>query len=367
MVSEITATFCRRSVFGYPVMVLALVATGFLAFGLWVHHMFATGLPHLGDSFYTAASMTIALPAGVQIFCWIATLWDGRPRFATPMLFVVGFVIVFVLGGLTGVMLAAVPLDLQIHDTYFVVAHFHYVLIGGAVFPLLGGIHYWFPKVTGRMPGEGLGKLSFWLIFVGFNVAFFPMHILGLMGMPRRVYTYPAEMGWGALNLLSSVGAAALALGVATYLVNLIRSARVGPIAGPNPWGASGLEWATASPPPAYNFAMTPVVESRHPLWTSPDGLGVMTGLRTDLREILLTTTSEAKPDMRASSPEPTIWPFLTALAVTVLFIGSIFDEWFVVWASLPVTACLIGWFWPKPSHAQRAGRPGEPLPGALT
>jgi cytochrome c oxidase subunit I+III len=365
MVSEITATFCRRSVFGYPALVLSLLATGFLAFGLWVHHMFATGLPHLGNSFYTAASMTIALPSGVQIFCWIATMWDGRPRFATPMLFVVGFVVTFVAGGLTGVMLASVPLDLQVHDTYFVVAHFHYVLIGGAVFPLLGAIHYWFPKVIGRMPSEVAGKWSFWLIFLGFHLAFFPMHILGLLGMPRRVYTYGAEMGWANLNLLSTLGAYLLAVGVGVYLLNLIVAARRGPAAGANPWDAGTLEWATSSPPPSYNFAATPVVEGRQPLWREGD-FPVMHGLNLEHREVLLTSVTDAAPDVREGSPGPSIWPFLTAIAVSVLFIGSIFDEWFLVWAAIPVMICIVGWFWPKPSHSKLVDAPDEAIPGAL-
>jgi cytochrome c oxidase subunit I+III len=366
MVSEITQTFCRRAVFGYPVMVLSLIATGFMAFGLWVHHMFATGLPHMGDSFYTAASMAIALPSGVQIFCWIATMWDGKPRFATPMLYVVGFVVTFVLGGLTGVMLASVPLDTEVHDTFFVVAHFHYVLIGGAVFPLLGAIHYWYPKAVGRMPDERLGRLAFWLIFVGFHLTFFPMHLLGLMGMPRRVYTYPEEMGWGDLNMLATLGAYVLAGGVAIYIANLVISARQGRIAGPNPWDASGLEWATSSPPPPYNFGRTPFVESRHPLWTATDGLPVMDGLSTEHREVLLTTISTAEPDIREGSPGPSIWPFITSLAITVLFIGSIFDEWFVVWAAFPVAICFIAWFWPRPSHSKLVAAPEDNVPGAL-
>ncbi len=211
IVSAIVATFARRPVFGHMPMVLSLVATGFLAFGLWVHHMYATGLPKLGNSFFTAASMTIAIPSGIQIFCWIATLWAGRPQFRTPLLFVVGFVVIFVLGGMTGVMVASVPLDLQVHDTYFVVAHFHYVLIGGAIFPLFGGFYYWFPKVTGRMLSERLGAWQFWLFFTGFNLAFFPMHLLGLGGMPRRVYTYPMGLGWDGLNLLSTAGALVIA------------------------------------------------------------------------------------------------------------------------------------------------------------
>lgn len=199
-VSAIVATFARRPVFGYPAIVLSLIATGFLSFGLWVHHMFTTGLPQLGATFFTASSTMIAIPMGIQIFCWIATLWDGKPIYRTPLLFVLGFLFIFVAGGLSGIMLASVPLDTQVHDTYFVVAHFHYVLIGGAVFPLIGAIYYWFPKFTGRMLRERLGRWHFWLAFIGFNVAFFPMHISGLRGMPRRVYTYPAEMGWDTLN-----------------------------------------------------------------------------------------------------------------------------------------------------------------------
>jgi cytochrome c oxidase subunit 1 len=366
MVSEITQAFCRRTVFGYPAIVLSLLSTGFLAFGLWVHHMFATGLPRMGDSFYTAASMTIALPSGVQIFCWLATMWDGKPRLATPMLFVVGFIVTFVMGGLTGVMLASVPLDTQVHDTYFVVAHFHYVLIGGAVFPLLGALHYWFPKISGRMASEAAGKVSFWLVFLGFHTAFFPMHILGLMGMPRRVYTYPADMGWSGLNLLSTVGAYVLAIGLVIFVANLVVSWRRGAVAGSNPWGAGGLEWATTSPPPPYNFGVTPVVEGVEPLWREGP-LPVATGLALDHREVLLTGLVDAEPDIRHGSPPPSIWPLLTAIAVSALFVGSVFDEWWIVWLTIPCVLCVLGWFWPRPSHAKLVGRSEDEVPpGAL-
>ncbi|HEX8905434.1 MAG TPA: cbb3-type cytochrome c oxidase subunit I, partial [Longimicrobiaceae bacterium] len=221
-VSSIITTFTRRPVFGYVAMVLSLIATGFVGFGLWVHHMFATPIPQLGQSFFTAASMLIAIPSGVQIFCWIATLWLGKPVFRTPLLYALGFIFIFVIGGLSGVMIASVPFDLQVHDTYFIVAHFHYVLIGGAVFPLLGAITYWFPKVTGRMTSEALGKLAFALVFTGVNVTFFPMHFLGLMGMTRRVYTYLPQQGWGGLNLLSTIGAYIIALGVIVFVANLL-------------------------------------------------------------------------------------------------------------------------------------------------
>ncbi|MFL6620234.1 MAG: cytochrome c oxidase subunit I [Povalibacter sp.] len=360
MVSSIVGGFCKRQVFAYPLMVLALIATGFFAFGLWVHHMFATGLPHLGNSFYTAASMVIAIPSGLQIFCWIATIWQGRPKLATPMLFVIGFIVIFVLGGLTGVMLASVPLDLQVHDTYFVVAHFHYVLIGGAVFPLIGAVYYWFPKVAGRMLDETLGKWNFGLLFVGFNLTFFPMHILGLAGMPRRVYTYAQGLGWDALNLLATVGAFLILLSILTLIWNLAKSFRGGAIAGPNPWHAGSIEWATPSPPPPYNFAHVPVVTSDNPLWDQRERSPVMGGLRTDKREVLLTTVLDATPDVREPSAKPSIWPFLAALATTGLFIGSIFTPWAVVVGSIPVAIALIGWFWPS-SPPRADGEDAEP------
>ena len=263
-VAAITETFCRRTVFGYVPLVLSLVAIGVLAFGLWVHHMFAVGLPKLGASFYTAASLVIAIPAGIQIFCYIATLWSGRPRFATPLMWVLAFIVTFVIGGLSGVMTASAPLDLQLTDTYFVVAHLHYVLIGGAMFPLFGAFAYWYPKATGRLLSEAWGKVAFWLIVGGFNLGFFPMHLLGLMGMPRRIYTYPVETGWQPLNILASVGAAIAGVGAAVFVGNALVSLWRGRTAGPNPWGGATLEWATSSPPPPHNFDQIPVV-SDHP------------------------------------------------------------------------------------------------------
>ena len=346
--SEIVATFSRRSIFAYPAVVLSLVATGLLAFGLWVHHMFTTGLPRVGYSFYTAASMAVSIPTGIQLFCWIATVWSGRPRFEVPMLYFVGFVFTFVIGGLTGVMIAAVPLDLQLHDTYFIVAHFHYVLIGGAVFPLLGAITYWFPKFSGRLMSDRLGKTSFWMLFLGFQLTFFPMHISGLLGMPRRVYTYPAGMGLELPNLLSSLGGLVVSAAVLLFVANMLKSARSGAVAGPNPWDGASLEWATGSPPPRYNFAHIPIVESRAPLWDAKGSLPVIHGLRVEDRELLLTTVLSATPDLREPSGEPSPWPLIAALALTVMFVSSIFSPWAVVFGTIPVAIALIGWFWPK-------------------
>jgi cytochrome c oxidase subunit 1 len=328
--------------------VLSLVSTGFIGFGLWVHHMFATGLPKLGESFFTAASIVVAIPTGVQFFCWIATLWSGRVKMSAALVWVLGFFWVFLIGGLTGVMLASVPLDLQVHDTYFVVAHLHYVLIGGTVFPLFGIFYYWWPKMTGRMMSERLGLLSFACFFIGFNLTFFPMHILGLHGMPRRVYTYPAETGWGDLNLLATIGAGVIGLSVLVFLVNVARSIRVGEAAGDNPWGASTLEWATSSPPPNCNFFRPPTVAGRDPLWDNPPDQPVIVGLRTDVRDVLITYMLDAEPDHRVEFPSPSIWPFCTAIATTGLFIGSIFTPWGVLFGAVPLFVALTGWFWPK-------------------
>jgi cytochrome c oxidase subunit I len=346
-ISEIVATFSRRSMFGYPIVVLSLVATGILAFGLWVHHMFATGLPRVGYSFYTAASMSVSIPTGLQIFCWIATIWQGRPKFEVPMLYMIAFFFTFVIGGLSGVIIAAVPLDLQLHDTYFIVAHLHYVLIGGSVFPLLGAITYWYPKLTGRMMSPVLGRISFWMIFLGFQLAFFPMHISGLLGMPRRVYTYPAGMGLELPNMLSTIGAFVVGLSVVLFVLNLIVSF-AGERAGANPWGASSLEWAISSPPPGYNFAHIPAVESRTPLWDEPDRLPVVYGLKVEQRELLLTTLISAGAETREPSAMPSIWPFVSAIAVTVMFIGSVFSPWAIPFGIVPVGIALTAWFWPK-------------------
>ena len=348
IVSTIVSTFSRRAMVGYLPVVLSLVSTAFIGFGLWVHHMFATGVPQLGASFFTAASIMIAIPTGAQFFCWIATMWSGRVELKSPMLWLLGFFWVFLIGGLTGVMLASVPLNVQLHDTFFVVAHFHYVLIGGAVFPLVAAIYYWYPKLVGRMMSERLAAWAFGLFFVGFNVTFFPMHLLGLHGMPRRVYTYLPQTGWGPLNLLASSGALLMAAGVLTLMADAVRARRVGALAGDDPWNAGTLEWATASPPPNSNFIEPPTVGSLDPLWEDPPDQPVVVGLRSDARDVLVTHVLDTEPDHRTVFPDPSIWPLATAIATSAMFAGSIFTSWAVVYGSIPMFIAMIGWFWPK-------------------
>ncbi|MDP9128601.1 MAG: cytochrome c oxidase subunit I, partial [Pseudomonadota bacterium] len=267
IVSDALPTFCRRPLVGYAAVALSTIATMLIGFEVWVHHMFATGLSTLALSFFGAASMVISVPSAVATFAWIATIWLGRPVFRVPFLFFSGFVVLFVIGGVSGVMTASLALDWQLTDTYFIVAHLHYVLIGINVFPVVGAIYYWFPKMSGRMLDETLGRWNFWTMFVGFNVAFLPMHLSGLWGMPRRVYTYPEGMGWDWLNMISSIGSFLFAIGILLLLVNIVKGLRSGPPAGPNPWDASTLEWSVPSPPKPYNFIVIPHVASRHPLW----------------------------------------------------------------------------------------------------
>ena len=363
IVSDALPVFCRRPLVGYTLVAISTVATMILGFGVWVHHMFATGLPVMSLSFFSAASFVIAVPSAVAVFCWIATIWTGKLQFKTPFLFFAGFVMLFVIGGVSGFMTASVALDWQLTDSYFVVAHLHYVLLGINVFPVIGGIYFWFPKMTGRMLDERLGRWTFWTMFVGFNVAFFPMHITGLMGMPRRVYTYPAEMGVGWLNLISSLGALIFAVGVLLFLVNIVKGLRSGEPAGNNPWDAPTLEWSTTSPPPVYNFATIPQVASRHPLWESrlkeseersvigdkaSDGMVLDKG-----KETIGVTPLDAEPNVVLKMPGDSILPFLLALGMAVLFFGLLSQAvWLMVTGVLCEIAILIVWLTPKPHPA---------------
>ena len=276
-VSEIIPVFSRKVIFGYPMVVAASMAIGLLSMSVWAHHMFAVGMGAPLNSAFAASTMLIAVPTGIKIFNWVATMYGGRIRFATPMLFACAFLFQFLCAGLTGIMLAVVPFNWQVTDTYFVVAHFHYVLVGSLVFTIFGAIYYWFPKVTGRLLSERLGRWHFWLFVVGFNVTFLPMHWLGMIGMPRRIYTYPADRGWEFWNVVASLGVLFQAAAILVFLVNVVLALRRGERAGDDPWDAWTLEWSTASPPPPYNFETVPVVGSRRPLWDlkhpdDPDG-----------------------------------------------------------------------------------------------
>ncbi len=359
MVSDALPTFCRRPLVGYTPVALATVSTMALGFGVWVHHMFATGIPNLPLAFFSAASLIITIPSAVAVFSWVATIWTGRPVITTAFLFFASMIVLFVIGGVSGVMTASVPVDWQLTDTYFIVAHLHYVLIGINVFPVVGAIYYWFPKMTGRLMNETLGKWSFWIMFIGFNAGFLPMHTLGLAGMPRRIYTYSAEMGWGLQNLIVSLGSAMFAVGVLLTLINVWLSRKRGERSGPNPWGAPTLEWSVPSPPPPYNFAVIPIVASRHPLWEaklndSPARSSLNEGLLLDHgRETVGTSMLDAEPNLILEMPGDSAAPFILTVGLALLFIGGVLRLWWLVGVgSLICAGALVDWFWPRRVHA---------------
>jgi cytochrome c oxidase subunit I+III len=360
IVADALPVLCRRPLVGYTAVALSTVATMIIGFGVWVHHMFATGLPILGLSFFAATSILISLPSAVQTFSWVATIWTGKPVFTAAFHYFAGFIVLFVIGGVSGFMTGSVPADWQLTDTYWVVAHIHYVLIGINLFPVLGAVHFWFPKITGKMMNERLGKLSFWVTFVGFNFGFFTMHITGLLGMPRRVFTYADGLGLDTVNVITTIGAFILAFGILLFFINVFMSLRSGPSAGPNPWDAGTLEWATSSPPPPYNFAVIPTIASRHPLWEKRleegEGESVLTrGMALDdHHETLAVSPLDGEPALILKMPSETYAPVLLTVCLMGLFYGLIALLWWLVILSIIAgLAVSIYWLWPRAEVGQ--------------
>jgi len=349
--TSIIPAFSHRRMVMFPLVALAEILVAFLGFGVWVHHMFTVGYATLTTVYFAAASLIITIPSSVQIFAWIATIVTGTPEFKTPLLFIIGFITYFVIGGLSGIMLAAIPFDQQVHATYFVVAHFHMVIFGAAVFPILGGMHFWFPKLTGRIYNERVGKLSFWITFWGTFFTFMPMHLVGMLGMPRRQWTYPAHMGWTALNEIETIGAYLLAFGLAMIAVNLAYSLWRGERVGEDPFHGDTLEWATSSPPPPYNFPVIPTVTSPYPMWDDDDRerdrkrLGAGYGLLERGHETPATTAQDAELDEILSMPSNSIWPPLTALMMLGMFAMLVMAHYWIAAGFLVATGLtLLGW-----------------------
>ncbi len=324
IVSEILPVFSRKPLFGYSFVVFSGIAIGFLGFGVWAHHMFTAGMGPVAEAGFGLATMLIAIPTGVKIFNWIGTMWGGRITFATPMLFSIGFIAMFVIGGLSGVTHAIIPADTQQHDSYYVVAHFHYVLFGGAVFGYVAAAYYWFPKWTGKMLSETIGKWHFWLMFAGFNLTFAPQHILGLDGMPRRTYRYGEGMGWDVWNMMSTIGSYLIAISFLFFIWNVIVSYRKGKVAGNDPWDGRTLEWTTTSPPPVHNFDQIPVVHHLDDFWYRKYGVD------EEGRSVKLPPELVPPPDVVVEEhgihmPSPSFYPIVSAIGIAILGAGLVF------------------------------------------
>ncbi|MBO8162672.1 MAG: cytochrome c oxidase subunit I [Brevibacillus sp.] len=329
IISEVVSTFAKKRLFGYSAMVFATVLIGFLGFMVWAHHMFTVGMGPIANALFGVATMLIAVPTGIKIFNWLFTMWGGQIRFTTANLFATGFIPTFVMGGTTGVMLSVPPADYQYHDSYFVVAHFHYVIVGGLVFGLFAGLYYWWPKMFGKKLNETLGKWNFWLFFIGFHLTFFPQHFLGLMGMPRRVYTYQADTGLDLGNFISTIGAFGMGLGTIVLLINIIVSIRKGEPAGADPWDGRTLEWAIPSPAPEYNFAQTPLVRGLDALWTEKmSGNGKML---------------PAEPLGEIHMPSPSVLPIIMSIGLFIAGFGFMYHNIPVIIGGMAITfICMI-------------------------
>jgi cytochrome c oxidase subunit 1/cytochrome c oxidase subunit I+III len=346
--TSIIPTFSRRKMIAFPLVALAELLVAFIGFGVWAHHMFATGLPAGVLVIFAAASMMVVIPSMIQIYAWLFTVNMGQPVFRAPLLFIGGFIALFVIGGLSGIMFAAIPFDQAATDTYFVVAHFHFIIFGAAVFPILGGMYYWFPKVTGRMYHERWAQASFWITFAGTLLTFFPMHIVGLDGMTRRVYTYHSGFGWGTSNLLETIGAFLLTVGLLMIFANLAWSRFRGAPAGPDPFHGGTLEWTTSSPPPPYNFAVIPKVTSPYPNWDRAEPV-VSLG---DGHETLATTVRDGVPDEVLHMPSESGWPIVLAFVVSVVFAMLLTSHAIVAGMFAAVAALvLIAWHVHEPEH----------------